>query len=89
MFSYRRAHKEALFPGHFSLALPLSRDEVYDDVQVRLIAPQSMAVRVFSRDVEGGEIVDLQGRREWQWTFRNASRTKPDGEDHRGLMPAP
>ena len=77
MFSYRRAHQEALFPGHFSLALPLSVAELYDDVRVRLTAPQSMLLRVFSRDVDGGEIAHAPGRREWLWTFRNASRVKP------------
>ena len=78
VFSYRRPQKEALFPGHFSLALPLSRDELYDDVRIRLSAPESMVLRVFSRDVDGGEIERAHGRREWLWTFRNAKRAKPD-----------
>jgi hypothetical protein len=78
VFSYRRAHKEALFPGHFSLALPLSRDELYDDVRVRLTAPQSMTLRVFSRNADGGEIAHAPGQREWLWTFRNAIRAKPE-----------
>jgi transglutaminase-like putative cysteine protease len=78
VFSYRRAQKVALFPGHFSLALPLSTDELYDDVRIRLTAPESMVLRVFSRDVHGGEIEHAQGRREWLWTFRNAKRAEPD-----------
>jgi uncharacterized protein DUF3857/transglutaminase superfamily protein len=78
VFSYRRVLQEALFPGQFSLALPLSRDEVYDDVQIRVSAPESMVLRVFSRDVGGGEIGHAQGRREWLWSFRNAKRAKPD-----------
>jgi transglutaminase-like putative cysteine protease len=78
VFSYRRVQQEAVFPGHFSLALPLSRDELYDDVRIWLSAPESMVLYAFSRDVEGGEIEGAQGRREWLWKFRNAKRAKPD-----------
>ncbi len=78
VFSYRRAQQEAPFPGHFSLALPLSRDELYDDVRIRLSAPESMVLDVFSRDVGGGEIEHARGRREWRWSFRNAKRSKPE-----------
>jgi transglutaminase-like putative cysteine protease len=78
VFSYRRVQQEALFPGHFSLALPLSRDELYDDVRIRLSAPESMVLYVFSRDVGGEEIEHARGRREWLWSFRNAKRAKPD-----------
>ena len=77
VFSYQRSHKEALFPGQFSLALPFSRTELYDDVRIRLSAPESMPLRVFSRGVGGGEIERAQGRRQWEWTFRNAKRADP------------
>jgi len=79
VFSYRRVQKQALFPDQFSLALPLSRSEVYDDVQIRLSVPESMALHVFSRDVDGGQVKAPQGRREWLWSFRNAKRA--DSED--------
>ena len=78
VFSYQRVQKEALFLGHFSLTLPLSRDELYEDVRIRLSAPESMALRVLSREVDGGEIESARGRREWLWTFHNSKRTTPD-----------
>ena len=80
VFSYRLTQKEALFPGHFSLAHPLSTDEPPDDVQIRLSAPESLKLRVFARGVEGGQIASREGRRHWLWKFRNQQRSKPEAE---------
>ena len=80
VFSYRPTQREALFPGHFSLAHPLSTDEPPDDVQIRLSAPESLKLRVLARGVEGGQIASREGRRHWLWKFRNQQRSKPEAE---------
>jgi hypothetical protein len=77
VFSYRRVHRTALFPGQFSLALPFSNDEEYRDVRITLTAPDSMHLQVFARGVEGGEAGRSGDRRQWSWSFRNDQRREP------------
>ena len=78
VFSYRIVQKESEFPGHFSIAHTFSIYDPIDDVQIRLSAPASVALRVFTRDVPGGELEAQDGRRRWLWTFHNDEHVKPE-----------
>ena len=70
VLSYKLTEKEATFPGNFSMLQTFSKFGVYDDVQVSLSAPASLALRVFSRGVEGG------GRRRPTVAATGPGRTK-------------
>ena len=78
VMSYKLTQKEALFPGHFSFLHVFSKFQVYDDVQIALDAPASLAIRVQARGVDGGEAVTKDGRRSWKWSYRNPKVAKPE-----------
>jgi transglutaminase-like putative cysteine protease len=78
VLSYKLTEKEATFPGNFSMLQTFSKFGVYDDVQVSLSAPASLALRVFSRGVDGGEAPSSNGRRNWAWSYKNLQITWPE-----------
>jgi transglutaminase-like putative cysteine protease len=78
VMSYKRTQKEATFPGNFSMLQSFSKFQVYDDVQISLSAPTSVAMRVYSRGVEGGEAPSSDGRRNWAWTYKNQQVATPE-----------
>ncbi len=71
VMSYKLTQKEAEYPGNFSFTESFSKFQVYDDVEVGLSAPATLALRVYQRDVEGGEAAPKDGRRNWSWSYRN------------------
>ena len=78
VLSYQLTQKEATFPGNFSLLESFSKFEVYDDVQVTVSAPKSLALRVYSRGVEGGEAPSTGGRSNWAWSYKNRNVATPE-----------
>jgi transglutaminase-like putative cysteine protease len=80
VMSYKLTQKEATFPGNFSMLQSFSKFQVYDDVQISLSAPTSVAMRVYSRGVEGGEAPSTDGRRNWAWSYKNQKVATPEGE---------
>ncbi len=69
--SYKLTQREAMFPGNFSMTESFSKFQVYDDATVSLSAPAALALHVYQRGVEGGELAPRNGRRNWQWSYRN------------------
>ena len=78
VLSYKLTEKEATFPGNFSMLQTFSKFGVYDDVQVSLSAPATLALRIFSRGVEGGEAPSSNGRRNWAWSYKNLQIATPE-----------
>ncbi|HTC30732.1 MAG TPA: DUF3857 and transglutaminase domain-containing protein, partial [Candidatus Acidoferrum sp.] len=78
VLSYKLTEKEAVFPGNFSMMQTFSKFEVYDDVQVNLSAPTTLALQVFSRGVGGGEAPSSNGRRNWAWSYKNLQIATPE-----------
>src|SRR5579863_7527550 len=78
VMSYKLTQKEATFPGNFSMLQSFSKFEVYDDVQISLSAPTSVAMKVYSRGVEGGEAPSSDGRRNWAWSYKNEQVATPE-----------
>jgi transglutaminase-like putative cysteine protease len=78
VLSYKLTEKEATFPGNFSMMQTFSKFEVYDDVQVSLSAPTTLALQVFSRGVQGGEAPSSNGRRNWTWSYKNLQIATPE-----------
>ena len=69
--AYTIHQKEAVFPGNFSVTHAFSKFFVYDDVKITLSAPASLDLHVQTRGVEVGETGVENGRRRWQWSYRN------------------
>jgi transglutaminase-like putative cysteine protease len=78
VLSYKLTQKEATFPGNFSLMQTFSKFEVYDQVDISLSAPASLALRVFQRGVDGGEAPSSDGRRNWAWSYKNEKVATPE-----------
>ena len=51
VFSYKVTQREATFPGNFSMIQSFSKFQAYDDVQVGLSAPKSLAMHLYARGV--------------------------------------
>jgi transglutaminase-like putative cysteine protease len=80
VLSYKLTQKEATFPGNFSMLQMFSKFQVYDEVQVSLSAPTTLALHVFSRGVEGGEAPSSGGRRNWSWSYKNLQMAAPESD---------
>lgn len=76
--SYRLTQREPTYPGNFSLLQSFSKFEVYDKVEIRLSAPKSLPLQVYTRGVQGGEVAEKDGRRNWLWTYQNEQIAKPE-----------
>lgn len=78
-YSYKLVRKQALFPGHFSLAEAFTKFVAYDDVRVSVRAPVgSLDLQVFASGVEGGRLEDGEARAQWVWTLKNQEITIPE-----------
>jgi len=80
VLSYKLTQKEATFPGNFSMLQMFSKFQVYDDVQISLSAPITLALHVYSRGVEGGEAPSSGGRRNWSWSYKNLKMAAPESD---------
>lgn len=78
VFSYKMTQKEPTFPGNFSMLQSFSPFEVFDDAEVSLSAPTSLAMNVYARGVKGGEVGVKDGRRQWSWSYRNQQLVRPE-----------
>jgi transglutaminase-like putative cysteine protease len=67
---YRIVNKEAMFPGHFSMALSFSPFAVYEDVQVRIDAPRDLKLGVETHGMQAAESASGD-RRVLQWRYQN------------------
>jgi transglutaminase-like putative cysteine protease len=76
--SYKLTQREPTYPGNFSLLQSFSKFEVYDKVDISLSAPQSLSLQVFTRGVQGGEVAEKDGRRNWRWTYHNEQIAKSE-----------
>jgi len=78
-YSYKLVQKTPLFPGHFSLTEVFTKFLVYDDVRISVSAPtNSLNLQVFATGVQGGRLIDKDGRREWAWTYKNQEMAIPE-----------
>ena len=78
VLSYKMTQKEPTFPGYFSMLQAFSPYQVYDDAQISLSAPASLAMQVYARGVKGGEAGVKDERREWTWSYRNGQIVRPE-----------
>jgi len=78
VMSYKLTQKEAMYPGNFSMTEHFPNDEVYDDVEVSLSAPASIALHIDTRGVKGGETAPRDGRRNWLWSYGNKVLAPPE-----------
>ncbi len=78
VLSYKMTQKEPTFPGDFSMMQSFSPFQVYDDAEINLSAPASLAMQICARGVKGGEARARDGRREWSWSYRNEQLVRPE-----------
>lgn len=78
VFSYRLTDKEAMFPGQFSFARSFSKFQIVDDTGITLVAPDTLALRILARDVEGGKVQGGAGQNRWEWHYRNQQLAQPE-----------
>lgn len=71
VFSYKLIQRVALFPRQFSFSQVFWDWYVVEDMQVSINAPESLSLRVETRNVEGGELEKIDGKRRWAWHFAN------------------
>ncbi len=71
VLKYRIIQHKPTLPGNFSFIESFSQFYVYDDAEVSMSAPDSLKIQVEARSVKGGEIKNANGRRYWQWSYRN------------------
>ncbi len=76
--SYKLTQKEATYPGNFSLLQSFSKFDVYDKVEISLSAPRSLPLQIYTRGVNGGEVTEKDGRRNWLWTYHNEQIAKSE-----------
>ncbi len=78
VLSYQVTQREPTFPGNFSMMQSFSPFEVYDDAEISLSAPASLAMKTYANGVKGGETGVKDGRREWSWSYRNSQLVRPE-----------
>lgn len=78
VLSYRMIQKEPTFPGNFSMMESFSPFEAYDQADVTLSAPASLAMNIYARDVKTGATRSKDGRRNWSWSYRNDRIARPE-----------
>jgi len=78
VLSYKLIQKEALFPKHFSLSKSYDDKYVVESSDITINAPDSLNLRVESRNIKGGEPVKKDGKTSWTWHFENREIGKPD-----------
>lgn len=76
VFSYKLIQREALFPGQFSFSQVFRDSYVVEDMKVSINAPESLPLRVETRNVEGGELEKKDGKHRWAWHFANLKIVK-------------
>lgn len=78
-YSFKLIQKIALFPGHFSLTQKFSKFMIYDDVQISVSVPvNSLKLKTFAYEVQGGPLEDKDGRKLWFWTYKNQEIATPE-----------
>ncbi len=80
---YRIVNKEAMFPGHFSMALSFSPFAVYEDVQVSVSTPRDLKLAVETHGMQASES-ETGSDRVLQWRYQNL-KSRSWSEDDAGL----
>ncbi len=78
VMSYKLTQKEAMYPGNFSMTQYFPNYQVYDDAEVSLSAPASIALHIYTRGVKGAENAPKDGRRSWLWSYGNKVLAPPE-----------
>lgn len=74
VYRIRRTQLTPYFPGYFSLWENFSVFAEYDNAEVTLTAPASLALHVWSRDVKGSDRPQIHdGKARWHWHYRRKS----------------
>jgi len=76
VFAYRIVQATPMFPGHFSVAHVFSRYAAYDDVSIKVIAPASLWTQYEAPQLTPVPVKETEGRKTWEWTFRNEAPLK-------------
>ena len=76
--SYQYIQKEALFPHQFSKDWVFSDTYICEDCNITVSAPDSLPIKVETRDIKGGEIEKKVNIRNWSWHYENHKIVKPD-----------
>lgn len=76
VFFYKLIQREAMFPGQFSFSQVFWDSYVVEDMEVSISAPELLPLRVETRNVEGGELEKMGGKRRWVWHFANRKIAK-------------
>lgn len=73
VYRFRREQRVPYFPGYFSLWETFSVFTQYDDARVTLVAPRTLPMHLYVRDVSGGEQPAIKGdEARWEWHYRRS-----------------
>ena len=84
---YRITESEPMFPGHFSVNERFSRVYPYDDVKVRIEAPEAMWAQSAVTDMAKVTDSVADGRRVLEWTWKNPSPARSKRRDYSAYDP--
>jgi transglutaminase-like putative cysteine protease len=82
VIKYRVTESEPMFAGHFSVNERFSRFYPYDDVKVRIEAPEGMWSQYAVTDMVKTVDAVTDGRRVLEWTWKNPSPAKSKRRDY-------
>jgi transglutaminase-like putative cysteine protease len=85
-FAYSIDLKEAIFPGHFSVAQTFGRETEYDRLSVQIDAPAGLWSAYAARDMQQ-QVTEANGRRTVGWTFSNPKSVETERRDYSAYDP--
>lgn len=71
VFSWRVTNSEGMFPNQFSTSHGFSHYTAYDDVNIRIIAPNTMKLRHESYFLSPQEPIEKDGKQILEWRYQN------------------
>jgi transglutaminase-like putative cysteine protease len=78
-YGIKTEQKIPMFPGQFSHLESFYRNVVIDDAEISMSTPlNGLALKTFSRGIDGGRLPDSKDRANWHWQWRNPSLADDD-----------
>lgn len=74
--AYRIVQTEPMFPGHFSVAHTFSKYWACDEARIKVSAPAGLWTQHEALHLTATPVKDGDGRKVWEWTFRNPAPEK-------------
>lgn len=81
-FHYKLSAKEPIFPNQFSENVAFYKSEAYDDVKIKIDAPESIKLNTELREFNEEESVVKNGRQLMAWSWKNTTPLISERKDY-------